>query len=164
MKKMNDTQAALADAINDSGLWMAYVDAAPLFGIGHQRAIANLNWEVIRTRLAREDGTTDSKENPEKGDHWMADNPDAITVGTAFGYVYGPGAAKPAGLRMTVREGMMLAGLVPADTFLRLRISKQADALQWWLETHPTSTPYWDAVSEQHARTRALIQRLLPRP
>lgn len=164
MKKLDKTQAALADAINDSGLWMAYVDAAPLFGIGGARAMGQANWKNVRTRLAREDGTTNSHENPAKGDHWMADNPDAITVGTAFGYAYGPGVAKPAGLRMTMREGMMLVGLVPADTFLRLRISKQADALQWWLETRPTSTPYWDAVAEQHKRTRALIQSLLPKP
>jgi hypothetical protein len=158
---MPTDRSTLAAAINASGLWAAYGDAAGPLGFGGSaRACASANWEV-NARLARADGSTDSGD-PTKGEAWVAAHPAEVAVSEALGYP--EGEPLPQELRLSAADVEALAGLIPSTTDLRLRISGQTLRLEEWLEASPAGTPHSEAVAAALASGRALLRALAPRP
>lgn len=148
----------LAEDLEASGLWASYGDAAGPLGYGHARPCANANWEILRTRLARPDGTTDSKSDPERSARWREQNPAPALVGDLFGYpANGP---KPQDLRITSEEVEMLAGTRVPSVSLILRVGDQALRLEEWLQEAPADAPHRDHVAQVHGRAADPLARL----
>lgn len=159
---MTTDKAALLAAINDSGLWATYGDAAPLLGYGNGRALAQANWDhASHTRLADRHGRTDAVDET-RAEAWRAseEGQAALAVDRAFGYPHPEEEAKPPTLRLEPRELRMLAGLEPSDVALRNRVRGQQIALECHADESAADHPHYASLWAAVGRARALVRRL----
>lgn len=149
-----------AEALEASGLWASYGEAAQLLGYGDSaRACATANWER-NLPLARADGRTEAS-SPHQGEAWIEAwiraHPEKAAIEAARGYEsHDP---KPQELRLDRDDLEALAGLQPPSVHLRLRVSEQALRLEEWLEANPAH-PHRAAIEAAMLESKALVADL----